>query len=190
MIKKLGDIAEIQFGPYEKGLAKGSIKYLLASHFDEVYQLSKFESSFISGEVDSEKKLLQKNDVILAGKGQRTFAWAYEDSYGPCVPSSLFFILKTDEEVVLGKYLTYFLNSERVQNTLKLIGAGGTIPSIPKKELKQIKVSIPSIARQRKIIEMAKLVEEDVMLTQELLNKKKAVQRTVINKLITNQIEK
>src|SRR5690554_6027919 len=144
MIQKLGNIAEIQFGSYDKPQEKGSVKYLHAGHFDNLFKPTRFEDSFIELDGKNDKFLLQPNDVILAGKGHRTFAWAFNPDFGQAIPSSLFYIIKTNPSKVLGAYLAQYLNSEKIQYNLKLIGAGATITSIPKKELEEITVDIPS----------------------------------------------
>lgn len=189
MKRKLGDISKIHFGPYLKGDENGEVKYLLASHFDNFYKPTKFELSFIDIDEVNSDELLKTNDVILAGKGQRTFAWAYEDEMGACVPSSLFFVLETESNKVIGKYLALYLNSERVQHKLKLIGGGLTVPSIPKKELEKLDVYIPSIAEQKKIIDLASLLDDDIGLVEQMLERKKAMRRTILNKMINNQIQ-
>ncbi|CAN0602765.1 unnamed protein product, partial [Ectocarpus sp. 12 AP-2014] len=153
VLQKLGDIAEIQFGSYDKPVEKGRVKYLHAGHFDNLYKPTKFEESFVELDGKNEKFLLQPNDVILAGKGHRTFAWAYDENIGKAIPSSLFFIIRTNPSEILGSYLAQFLNSEKVQYNLKLIGAGATITSIPKKELEEITVVIPSIEEQQKMVD-------------------------------------
>jgi len=181
---KLGKIADIQFGPYEKGTEAGGIKYLLAGHFDDLLQPNLFEKSFIDSNEKTERFLLKPNDVILAGKGLRTFAWAYNSDYGECVPSSLFYTLKTDSKVILGAYLACLLNSEQMQYKLKLIGSGATITSIPKKELAELKLNIPPIAEQQKIVEAANLLDREIELTQQLLQKKQTLKRGVLNEMI------
>lgn len=188
MIKKLGNIAEIQFGSYDKPSQKGAVKYLHASHFDKLLKPTKFEESFIELNKTNEKYLLEENDVILAGKGHRTFAWAYEASFGKAVPSSLFFIIKANFHEILSSYLAHYLNSEKVQYNLKLIGAGATITSIPKKELEQITIAIPSIEEQQRIVNLIELMDKEVRLTQELLKKRTALKKGVVNTLINNQI--
>jgi restriction endonuclease S subunit len=185
---KLDNIAEIQFGPYEKGQDEGSVKYLLAGHFDDFYQPTKFTKSYIHLSEKTDKFLLQTNDVILAGKGQRIFAWAYNDTIGKAVPSSLFYILRANVEYILAEYLAYYLNSEKMQFELKSIGAGATITSIPKKELENLSLVIPSIDEQKRIIKLGNLLDKDVELTAKLLENKKNLKRGLINKLITNQI--
>lgn len=188
MKENLNEIAEIQFGPYLKGELQGTTKYLLASHFDELNRPSLFIASYVELE-SNESSLLQSNDVLLAGKGQRTFAWAYDEKFGPAVASSLFFVIRTNPDQVNGKYLASFLNSEKIQHQIKLIAGGHSIPSIPKKELLQLKVNIPSIEKQMEFVEMAELMEEDVRLAELLLTKKKEMRKTIINKMIDKQIK-
>jgi len=189
MVKKLKDIADIQFGLYEKGQRQGSIKYLLSSHFNSSYQPLKFKESFIEVSDKSSKFLLKPNDVILSGKGHRIFAWAYHSSFGAAIPSSLFYTLKLDSNLILGEYLAYYLNSEKIQSKLKNIGAGATITSIPKRELEQIKIFIPSLKEQAKIVELARLLDKNIDLSKNIIEKKKILKRGLINKMITNQLK-
>lgn len=187
MLQKLGDIAEIQFGSYDKPQEKGSVKYLHAGHFDELYKPTKFEKSFIELDGKNDKFLLQRNDVILAGKGHRTFAWAYTEDMGKAIPSSLFFIIRTNASKVLGSYLAQYINSEKIQYNLKLIGAGATITSIPKKELEEITVVIPTMKEQQKMVEFIDLLDKDLQLTQNLLEKRLALKRGLINKIMKDK---
>ncbi|ALJ05188.1 hypothetical protein APS56_08650 [Pseudalgibacter alginicilyticus] len=189
MVYKLGNIAEIQFGSYDKPQEKGSIKYLHAGHFDKLFKPTKFEESFVELDGKNDKFLLQPNDVILAGKGHRTFAWAYNPDFGKAIPSSLFYTIRTKPSKVLGAYLAQFLNSEKTQYNLKLIGAGATITSIPKKELEEITVEIPSLEEQKKIVDFIELLDEDLRLTQNLLEKRAALKKGLVNKLISNLIK-
>ncbi|MDG1728971.1 MAG: restriction endonuclease subunit S [Algibacter sp.] len=188
MIQKLANIAEIQFGSYDKPQETGSIKYLHAGHFDKLYKPTKFEESFIELDGKNDKFLLQPNDVILAGKGHRTFAWAYNPDFGKAIPSSLFYIIRTKPSKVLGTYLAQYLNSEKIQYNLKLIGAGATITSIPKRELEEVSVDIPSLEEQKKIVDFIELLDEDLRLTQDLLEKRTALKQGIINKLMSKKI--
>lgn len=187
MHKKLGNIAEIQFGSYDKPQEKGNVKYLHAGHFDNLYKPTKFEKSFIELDGKNDKFLLQPNDVILAGKGQRTFAWAYTEDIGKAIPSSLFFIIRTNSSEVLGTYLAQYFNTEKLQYSLKLIGAGATITSIPKKELEEITVVIPSIKEQQMMVDFIDLLDEDLRLTQDLLKKRITLKKGLINRMMYNQ---
>lgn len=161
----------------------------MASHFDSHYRPSRFALSYVNADEKLARGLLQSSDVILAGKGQRSFAWAYNEDFGPCIPSSVFFIIRVVDEQIIPAYLALYLNSERVQNQLRLISAGGTIPSIPKKELQQLTISVPNVEQQHEIIAMAELLVENLSLTEKLLEHKKTLQKTILNRMITSQTQ-
>lgn len=186
---KLGEIADIQFGPYQKTKAEGSFKYLHAGHFDDFYLPTNFEDSYVELNSRNERFLLQPNDVILAGKGQRIFAWAYTPEFGKAIPSSLFYILRTDPNEVLGRYIASYLNTDRLQYELNLIGSGATITSIPKKELQELKIYLPSMREQRRVVSILELFDKDVMLTNSLLEKKKKLKKGILNTLLTKHRE-
>ncbi|MEM5563955.1 hypothetical protein WNY78_02515 [Psychroserpens sp. AS72] len=184
---KLGEIAyEILFGSYEKPKDEGRVKYLYAGHFDDTYMPTKFEGSYVELNSSSDKFLLRSNDVILAGKGHRIFAWAYDPDFGQAIPSSLFYIIRTNPEKIFGEYLASLLNSEKMQHKLNLIGSGATITSIPKKELVDLDIVVPSISKQLKLMELSHLLNENISLTKKLLKQKETLKRGAINKMINN----
>jgi len=183
----LNEIAEIFYGPYEKAEVKGIIKYLVSSHFDEFFEPTFFKESYVDTRKDADKYLLQPNDVIITGKGHRVFAWAYKEEYGRVIPSSLFYIIKiNDSDKVMGEYLANYLNSEKINHQLKSLSGGTSIPSIQKRELEQLKVYIPSIEKQKQIIEFSRLLNKDVELAMQLLKKKKALKTGLLNRIINN----
>lgn len=184
-LQKLGHIAEIQFGPYIKEAQKvGKIKYLMAGHFDKYNQFTNFERTFIETNEKTKRFLLQENDVILTGKGKRLFAWAYDPQIGKAMPSSLFYLLRPKNKHIIGQYLAHYLNSEKMLYKLKLIGSGSSLPSIPKKELMELEVLVPTLKEQQKFIEMAQILDRDIILTENLLENKKMLKRGLLNDMI------
>ena len=182
----LKNITTFKYGPHLRTQGEGEVKYLHSKHFDELSEPTLFANSFVESSARSEKFLLKKNDVIITGKGLRIFAWAYDEDFGKAVPSSLFFILRPNPNKVLGKYLALLLNSEKINYQIRQAGAGASILSIPKKELGEIKVDIPSLDKQHEVVYMVKTFNFDIMLTQELLQKKKLLRREVLNQILSN----
>jgi len=182
---QLNDIAKIFYGPFEKTKATGTIKYLVSSHFDESLEPTLFSESFVDAIKDTNKYLLRPNDIIITGKGQRIFAWAYKEAYGEVIPSSLFYIVRiNDPTQLIGEYLAYVLNSQKINYKLKALSGGTSIPSIQKKELGQLSVNFPSIGKQQEIIAMCKLLDKDVALATKLLEKKKALKTGLLNMIM------
>ena len=187
LITKLGKIADVQFGLYQKKEMEGSVKYLTSSHFDDDLNPTLFENSFVKLEDKDNKFLLKSNDIILAGKGQRIFAWAYEEKFGEVIPSSLFYIIRTDENQVNGHYLASILNSSRKQYELTLLGSGSSMISITKKELLDLEIALPPLKEQKKIVKIKKLLDEEISITSQMLQKKRMLKQGVLNQLLTNK---
>jgi len=184
MQTKLGHIANIQFGIHQTNQVKGAIKYLLVKHFDEDFQPTLFADSYIEENTKTVKALLQPNDVLFTGKGFRQFAWTYQESFGAVVPSSVFYVLQPDTSIILPEYLTIILNSEKMRHTFRMIGLGVAIPSIPKTELKEIKISIPPLEQQQKIIAFAEWHQKEISLTKVILQKKKDIFNSYLKQAI------
>lgn len=183
MLLKMQDIGEILFGSYQKPNNKNGVRFLQASHFDDLNEPTLLEGSFVIPEPKEYKSILQSNDVVLAGKGSKIFAWAYKESYGEVLPSSIFFIIRPKKNII-GKYLAYNLNSEKILFKLKSLGAGVTVTSISKKDLLKLELWIPSLKKQKEIIGMIDLIKKNIRLTTELLNEKENLKRGLINNLI------
>ena len=180
---KLKSVTEIFYGPHQRAELDGDTKYLVASHFDDLHQPCKFKDSYIDN--PKEQAILKEGDVIFTGKGQRFFAWAYTPDFGRVVPSSLFYILRIqNSELLLAEYLAYYLNSERINAKLRSLSAGTSLPSIQKNELGFFNIEVPSIQEQVKVIELAKLLDQDVQLSSQLLLQKKNLRKGLIDKII------
>jgi restriction endonuclease S subunit len=186
---KINQIAEVQFGLYKKKSKKGDIKYLTTGHFDNFLNPTLFDDSFINITGKDTKFLLQPNDLILTGKGQRIFAWSYDESFGKVVPSSLFYIIRANAALIDSRYLAAVLNSGQKRYELELLGVGSSITSIAKNDVLDFEIPLPSLEEQQKVIKVLALLEEEISLTNKILEKKKALKKGVLNELITNKMK-
>lgn len=187
---KIKEIARsIQFGTHLRGGTQGAVKYLLSRHFDKHSKLTKFSDSFVAHEEKNARYLLSESDVIVAGKGLRLFAWSYQSEFGACIPSSLFYVIKVDVQQILPTYLVQMLNSQKLQFRLKLIASGSTLLSIPKRELMELELEIPSLEKQQEIVDAIHIFEKDIALTTSLLDQKITLKKGIINQLLTQEID-
>jgi hypothetical protein len=186
---KLGNIAEIFYGPFHKVQFEGPVKYLVASHFNDLLQPSLFKDSYIQDDDDLERYMLKQGDLIFAGKGHRLFAWNYQQSFGKAVPSSLFYTIRISKpEIILSEYLGIFLNLDKTINKLKSLSMGTSIPSLQKSELSNLSIYIPPIDKQKQIIQLSNNLDENIKLTSQLFEKKKTLKKGLLNEIINNNI--
>jgi len=178
-------VTSIKYGPHFKTRNEGSIKYLKGNHFNDDFDLTAFAESYADTASDT-SHLLIENDVIIAAKGFRNFAWKYSHQAGECVASSLFYVIKLNEDIILPDYFTMAINSPRTQHRLKNVGLGATIPAIPKKELLRIKISVPTIEEQNKAIEIYKSLDKQIRIEREILDKRLRIKNGLLNLLTEN----
>ncbi|MBP9225805.1 MAG: restriction endonuclease subunit S [Verrucomicrobiales bacterium] len=119
---------------------------------------------------------LREGDVLFLAKGQKNFAWCVGRLPNfPILAASYFFVLRPLPEI-LGEYLSWFLSQEPAQQHFaRLATTGAHMPIIRRDVLESLEVSVPDLATQCKIVEIADLAEEQGKLLAELAEKKKAL---------------
>ncbi|PKB18826.1 restriction endonuclease subunit S [Flavobacterium sp. 5] len=190
MQKQLKDIATIKFGFYVKSLEKGFAKYLQAKNFDDFGNLQSDIDSFVNLDNKNESHLLEDGDVLFVGKGFRNFAWTYNKAMGPAIASSIFYVIRPKKTKVNPEYIATLFNSQKYQSQFQSMGAGSSIPSIRKGELESIIIDVPDLDLQNKIATISALHSEEIKLSNQIIENKKALFQGIINKIVTGQYGK
>jgi len=187
-MKKLKEIIDsIKYGYHFRSEKTGDIKYLKGNQFDDDLALRDDKVSFVDIGKTDRHVLLDDDDVVLAAKGTRNFAWKCSSSYGSYVASSLFFVIKLKEDVIHPDYFVIIMNAPRKQYEMKGLGLGATIPSIQKKELLMLKMTVPSMDKQHEIIKIHDLLQAQINLERNILKKRISLKKGVIDYLTENQ---
>jgi len=188
-IYKLKDMIEsIKYGPHTQTQELGEVKYLKGKAFGDDYGLDQFKNSYVKLAEGQEKHLLKENDILVAGKGYRNFAWKYENEEGPCIASSTFYVIKVKEDVVMPEYFVLLINSPKVQHELRLLGLGPVTPSIPKGELLNVETTLPPLEDQRKATEIYKSIKTQIKLQRQILEKKILLKNGLLDLITTKQM--
>ncbi len=116
---------------------------------------------------------LRPGDVLFLAKGARNFAYAIPESLpSPLLAGSYFFIVRPNKSV-FPPYLSWFLNQEPARrHFVQNATTGAHMPVVRRDDLENLKVPIPSLATQRKIVEFATLANQQRKLLAELAEKK------------------
>lgn len=182
MIHLLKNIAHIQTGVFRKPYQEGDVKYLQAKHFNESGKLisPKYRIQTIKRESVLEKHFLLNNDILFAAKGDKNFAFLYQQELGTATASSTFFVIRIYNSNVLPEYVVWYLNHSNTQHYLKVQAKGSALPSVTKKSLGDLKISVPALEKQRKILALNELIEKENALTQKIIEKKTALFQNVM----------
>jgi len=182
---RLGNISSIQTGVFAKPIREGEVVYLQSKHIDGEGGFVKELYADLKKDGRIEKHLLQKGDVLFAAKGTRNFAACYADDKIAAVASTSFFVIRLQDNSVLPEYLAWYLNHPRIQRKLKGCAKGTSIVSISKAVLVKLEITIPTVAKQRMILDiynLRKLEKKTKKKIEEL--REKEIQQILINETI------
>jgi len=156
---RLADVAEIHFGkpksigntnneektPYVKigDIKDGRISEKIKD-FISLYEYSK-EKYFTA--------LLQENDVLVSCQGTIGKVALAEHKDINIVPSPQLAVLRANVDKILPEYLFLAMQTPEVINQLKIRTKRLTIPRLNKDDLEEIIIPIPTLERQRVVIE-------------------------------------
>lgn len=183
----LAEIAKIRFGLYSQPEENGDAAYLLVRHFDDHGVQSVPVDAYLQVDGMDEGHFLKEGDVLLAGKGQRNFAWTYQAEMGLAVASSVFFVIRPDVKRVLPDYLTTIFNTRGAQGYFQSLASGTSMPSIRKSELEAFPVFLPSMETQNKVVKLKKLYEREMELSSKIVWEKQKLFEFLINGIINKE---
>lgn len=112
------------------------------------------------------------NDIVFRSRGQTNTAVLIEQDVGDAVVAAPLLRIRPSE-TVLPAYLAWFINLPTSQGWLASQAKGTAVQMISKKTLEGMEVTVPSIERQRAIVQLAALAADEQRLMKELVGKRK-----------------
>tara|TARA_A100001015_G_C14771481_1_gene625434 strand:- start:7 stop:876 length:870 start_codon:yes stop_codon:yes gene_type:complete len=118
------------------------------------------ETMFITKEKDNQlrKGKLLRDDVILTTRGTIGNCAIFNDkvTFDNIRINSGMLIFRCNKEVLLPEYLFYYFQSSNFHQDINLNKSGSAQPQLPISSLKNIRIPIPSVSEQEKIINILK----------------------------------
>lgn len=134
-------------------------------------------------EIDSEK-LTQVGDIVIKLATPYDAAYIDEKDAGLVVSSFCVIIRGLNEDRIDSKFLTAYLNTDYVINSLKAKVAGTTMPMLKLGDIKEINIPELPLERQMQISEVYTLSCSKQELLQQLLDNEKELMRSIILKSV------
>lgn len=120
----------------------------------------------------SKDEPLRSEDVVFLSRGQKNFAFALPKIPDHCLAGSYFFVLRP-KRMITGPYLAWYLNQSAAQHHFKrLASTGAHMPVVSRNVIANLKIPVPNLETQRKIIEIHTLAATHTKLLAELAMKK------------------
>ncbi len=148
----LGEIASFTYGYTEKAKNHGDARFIRITDIDDLGRLKETDAKYVSLSEESKKYLLRKGDILMARTGATYGKTLYVSTEEPAVYASFLIKITLDSEVLLNRYYWHFAKSSFYwEQANKLVSTGGQ-PQFNSNVLKLVKITIPSIEKQKRII--------------------------------------
>lgn len=181
------DIATIHTGIYTKSGIDGEVFYLQARHFNENYQFDTTVVPDLDLDDKLSKHLLHNGDLLFAAKGFQNFVAIYKNNIGLAVASSMFLVIRLkDHAITSPEYLAWYLNHPTSQAYFQNNAKGTSLPSITKDILGKLEIALPSVAKQKFILQIDALRKTE----RELKNKIESLRESQIQQYLINALKK
>lgn len=167
---KLGDIAEIQTGPFGSQLHMSDYKtegtpIITVEHLGENRILH--NNLPLVGQEDWQRLIkytLKEGDIVFSRVGsvdRRVYVTKDEDGWmfsGRCLR------VRANKEKVNQKFLSFYFGQESFKETIRRIAVGATMPSINTTILSEVEISIPDIKYQTAIASVLSSFDDKIDL--------------------------
>ena len=167
---KLGDVAEVQTGPFGSQLHQSDYKQIgtpiiTVEHLGENKIIH--ENLPLVGEEDRQRLIkytLQEGDIVFSRVGsvdRRVYIRKEEDGWmfsGRCLR------VRSDKKKVNPKFLSYYFGQESFRELIRRIAVGATMPSINTTILCEVDISIPNLDYQTDIASILSSLDDKIDL--------------------------
>ena len=123
------------------------------------------------------EQFLHDGDVLFPNRGSRTTAIAYRLGMSRAIAGAQFFVIRPDQAKVLPEYLAWFLRTEEAARYFDERRKGTYVPIIQRSDLAELKMPIPSMDTQHKIVDVDAMAVEERDLTLQI----SAMKRKLVN---------
>lgn len=136
-------------------------------------------------QLSGKDSFLKSGDILFMSRGARNFSVFVGDLPENVLAAACFFIIRVSSSEILSEYLCWYLNQSPVTEYLRLFsGRGVHMPVVRRAVLENIDIPLPSLATQRKIIEISKLLKTEQDLYKKFVEKHKYLMTEICLKAI------
>ena len=148
----LGDIAKFVYGYTDKAKETGSVRFVRITDISEDGKLNPYDAKYVELTEESKKYLLEKGDLLLARTGATYGKTLYFEADEPAVYASFLIKIILDNSVIKNRYYWHFSKSSLYWEQAERYVSKGGQQQFNTNAVSRVKVPIPSLEVQDKII--------------------------------------
>ncbi|MBE0598666.1 MAG: restriction endonuclease subunit S [Desulfuromonadales bacterium] len=119
-----------------------------------------------------EHHLVRPGDLVFRSRGLVTTSAILSTDPGKAMVAAPLFRIRTTHENVVPEYLNWFINQAPAQAYLASHARGTAQQMISKEAMEALEVVVPALARQRAIVELASMAEQEQDLIKKIAEKR------------------
>jgi type I restriction enzyme S subunit len=150
--KTLGEVGTFTYGHVAKAQNSGNARFVRISDINDDGKLKKIDIKYVDLSNENDKFILKKNDLLMARTGA-TYGktMIFEEDY-LAIYAGFLIKLTLDDNLIIPKYYWHFSQSDLFWNQANKLVSGGGQPQFNANALKQVKIPIPSLSEQSRIV--------------------------------------
>jgi restriction endonuclease S subunit len=131
--------------------------------------------------------LVQKNDLIFRTRGSDTTACILDEEVENVILVAPLLRIRIEPQNVLPEYVLWYINQTPAQVFLNSRAKGTFQKMITKKVIEELEIEIPTLEKQKRVVEISKLLQKERMLIKKLISKKdKYISTILLNSIKEN----
>ncbi|MCK9224125.1 MAG: restriction endonuclease subunit S [Candidatus Muirbacterium halophilum] len=193
MIIKLKEIAEITNGyAFRKKIepsSDGTVSVVQMKDLTENNTIDLNNAIIVEDEGFKKHHILRKGDLVFRTRGQIFNSAILETEPENIVTLSgpLLKIRITEPEKILPEYINSYISLNKTQAYIMSRVKNSSLSGmITKNAVEEIEIIIPSIEKQKSIIQIDKLIRQEQILMKELIDKKERLYKHILNNYISD----
>lgn len=148
----MGELAKFVYGYTDKAVDNGNTRFIRITDINEQGCLKKDDIKYINMNEDAQKSLLKKGDLVMARTGATFGKTLYFDDDFPSVYASFLIKIIPDNTKLLNKYYWHFTKTQLYWSQANRLVTNGGQPQFNTPALKKIRIPIPTIDEQHKVV--------------------------------------
>lgn len=172
---KLNGLAEVRTGyPFRSRLEHdpaGAVVVIQMKDIDDVDLLHPEHAIKVTLPAGKENHLLQPGDLVFRSRGRTNTVALVGAEIGAAVLAAPMLLIRPHG--AWPAYLHWFINTAHAQAALAALSEGTSVRMISKEALQTLEVPVPSVERQRQIVELATLAQQEQVLLAKVAARRK-----------------
>ena len=179
MAAHLTDIADIRQGLAFRSKVEhqpaGSIRVVQAKNLGEDGRVELGDIVRVSAVKFSPEQRLRSGDVLLQARGVNYPAALVAADLGEAVAAAPLYVIRPKVEQLDAEYLVLYLTYPVVQARLRSRATGTYVPQLPRAEIDGIRIHLPSLDDQRRLVALGRLAYRERQLTGVLIERRNEI---------------